>query len=114
MTTTLKASIPPNLVVILLRESSLPDAISNPFPIASSNELQLIAAGRNLSVPLTSEYIEVAITLLQTLKNELSENEALITDNVESIDPSSETGFFEVSPRSAAQIEMGDTDQLDI
>ncbi|MBI68394.1 MAG: hypothetical protein CL777_06590 [Chloroflexi bacterium] len=97
-----------------ISESSLPEATSNPFPIASSNELQLIAAGRNLSVPLTSEYIEVAITLLQTLKNELSENEALVTDNDESIDPGSETGFFEVSPQSAAQIEMGDTDQLEI
>lgn len=84
-------------------------------PVATSmNELQLIAAGRNLSVPLTSEYIDVAITLLQTLRKELSENTPLDGRADEQVDLTVETGFFEVAPRSAAQIELGDTDQLEL
>ena len=78
------------------------------------NELQLIASGRNLSVPLTPEYIDVAITLLKTLKSEMAQNSTSDEQNDDDASIDGEKGFLEASQRSVAQIELGDTDQLDI
>ena len=54
-------------------ESSAPQ-VAPPAEETADAGLQITAAGRHLSVPLTPEYIGVAISLLQTLQREMSED----------------------------------------
>lgn len=68
---------------------------------ASADAIELSAGGRTLSVPLSAEYIDVAIGLLTTLKTELAESDDDFDD-----DPASVV--------TAADIEYGTTDQLDV
>lgn len=74
--------------------------------------LQLTAAGRSLSVPLTPQYIDVAITLLRTLRDELAAEGALAGQDDAEVNPGVETGLPGAS-RAAAEIELGSTDQLE-
>ena len=68
---------------------------------APAESIELSAGGRTLSVPLSAEYIDVAIGLLTTLKTELADSEDDFDD-----DPASTV--------TAADIEFGATDQLDV
>lgn len=68
---------------------------------APADAIELSAGGRTLSVPLSAEYIDVAIGLLTTLKTELAESDDDFDD-----DPASVV--------TAADIEYGTTDQLDV
>ena len=63
--------------------------------------IELSAGGRTLSVPLSAKYIDVAIGLLTTLKTELADSDDDFDD-----DPASTV--------TAADIEYGTTDQLDV
>ena len=63
--------------------------------------IELSAGGRTLSVPLSAEYIDVAIGLLTTLKTELADSDDDFDDDQASI-------------VTAADIEYGTTDQLDV
>ena len=102
-------------------EYSVPDqiiAIAQPEPSAApppaepdSNGLQLVAAGRRLSVPLTPQYVEVAITLLRTLQEELMAEAGLPGLDDEEVDIDDETDVH-VASTSAAEMELGPTDQL--
>ena len=68
---------------------------------APAKSIELSAGGRTLSVPLSAEYIDVAIGLLTTLKTELADSDDDFDD-----DPASVV--------TAADIEYGTTDQLDV
>lgn len=68
-------------------------------PVDTSIELS--AGGRTLSVPLSAKYIDVAIGLLTTLKTELADSDDDFDDDPASI-------------VTAADIEYGTTDQLDV
>ena len=68
---------------------------------APENGIELSAGGRTLSVPLSAEYIDVAIGLLTTLKTELADSDDDFGDDPE-------------STVTAADIEYGTTDQLDV
>ncbi len=71
-------------------------------PAEAATGIELSAGGRTLSVPLSAEYIDVAIGLLTTLKTELAESD----DDFDDDDPASTV--------TAADIEYGTTDQLDV
>lgn len=77
------------------------------------NELQLVAAGRRLSVPLNSQYIEVAITLLRTLQSELSGESTLEAEGEFDAGDDFETGLDE-DPQELDEMELGTTDQLEM
>ena len=86
---------------------------------ASDHHLQVVAAGRRLSVPLTPEYIDVAITLLTALKGELrsgfrdapGQKRGMETPLAEYDVTSRAIGR---KPADVAEFEMGSVEQLDI
>ena len=82
-----------------------------PLPV-DDGVLQVLAAGRTLSVPLTPEYIDVAITLLKTLRVELCEAPATSPDE-DNLDSDDETELSEVR-RPASELELGPSDQLEL
>ncbi len=82
-----------------VRERSASAVAEAPAEVATGIELS--AGGRTLSVPLSAEYIDVAIGLLTTLKTELAESDDDFDDDPASI-------------VTAADIEYGTTDQLDV
>ncbi len=70
-------------------------------PDPAGQGLQLVAAGRHLSVPLTAQYIDVAINMLSALKSEMQ----------------AESGDAEggpEGPRGIEDIQLGSMDQLDL
>ncbi len=87
-----------------------PEVSAPPAPAAPQESgLQVLAAGRSLSVPLTPQYIDVAITLLRTLRAELRE-EAYPND-IDYFDD--EVDLYPASTR-ASEIEFGSTEQFDM
>jgi hypothetical protein len=82
---------------------------------ASSDGLHLSAGGRQLSVPLTPEYIDVAITLLNALKNELKNERKDMTDTDDvtesDVNHSPGLGFVHAD---VAEFELGNIEQLDL
>lgn len=81
--------------------------------VAVGNEdgIQLSAGGRHLSVPLRAEYIDVAISLLRTLRTEMDSDNAEMAEYEE--ENLGEAGLrAESEPRPIEDIEMGVTDQL--
>jgi hypothetical protein len=85
---------------------------ATPFE-ASGDGLHLSAGGRQLSVPLTPEYIDVAITLLSALKSELKIGHDDVTGDVNErdVNNSRAVGFVHAS---AAGFELGSIEQLDL
>ncbi len=79
----------------------------------SEDGLRVLAAGRSLSVPLTPQYIEVAITLLRTLQAELREEADEDICNDDGLDFDAENGFH-ASRMQASELELGSTEQFDI
>lgn len=75
-----------------------------------SRSIQLAAGERQLSVPLSPEYIDVAIALLRTLKSELEADEAPSTEVVAGSDAESAV----TDTHDIAALELGPTDQLDM
>ena len=73
--------------------------------------LHLSAGGRQLSVPLTAEYIDVAITLLSTLKGELKDGSVAAADADDNDDSSRALGK---APTNVAELELGSIDQFDV
>ena len=79
----------------------------------SGDGLHLVAGGRQLSVPLTPEYIDVAITLLSALKGELKSEREI----VEEADPvpdyeDMDTRAVGTAPANVAALELGSIEQL--
>ena len=80
----------------------------------SIDGIQLFAAGRRLSVPLTAEYIDVAITLLTALKGELNADPELQATD-EGAERNDGVPDDAGERRGAvADLEMGSVDQLDV
>ena len=75
--------------------------------------LHLSAGGRQLSVPLTIEYIDVAITLLSTLRSELKDGGADSGGDGpdKDDDPSRTQGK---APANVAELELGSIEQFDV
>jgi hypothetical protein len=71
----------------------------------ASNGIDLVAAGRHLSVPLTPQYIDVAINMLSALKSELA-GEPGQADKADDDDPIPTQGL------GIEGLELGSTDQL--
>ena len=85
--------------------------------------LFLAAGGRNLSVPMTAEYIDVAITLLSALKRELLDDNAIATptrgaepayDDDDDQDRDDSARAVGTVPADVAQLELGSIEQLDL
>ena len=77
----------------------------------SADGLLLLANGRSLSVPLTPQYIDVAITLLRTLRAELFEEARRGDADDYDLDPDG-ADIYAASTR-ASDLELGSTEQLD-
>lgn len=75
--------------------------------------LHLSAGGRQLSVPLTAEYIDVAITLLSTLKSELNSGSLEIADEIDEPEDDSSRSHGKVAA-NVAELELGSIDQFDV
>ena len=73
-------------------------------PVEGETGIELSAGGRKLSVPLSAEYIDLAIGLLTTLKTELAES----GDDLEDLESAANPTV------TAADLEFGTTDQLDV
>lgn len=72
-----------------------------------SNEgIELVAAGRQLSVPLTAQYIDVAINMLSALKNELA------GESEPEIDIEVDRGNTDRPATGIEDLELGSMDQL--
>lgn len=80
---------------------------------APGEGLHLAAGGRQLAVPLTAEYIDVAITLLSTLKSELDSGPLQASDDAPDKVDDSLRAHGKV-PANVAELELGTIDQLDI
>jgi hypothetical protein len=82
---------------------------------ASSSGLHLSAGGRQLSVPLTPEYIDVAITLLSALKGELRSDREIVeeADGVADDEETSAQGMC-IESANVAALELGSIEQLDL
>jgi hypothetical protein len=93
--------------------------VAPPIEQVVGEHLQLVAAGRRLSVPLTPEYIDVAITLLTALKGELkagavrhvSDTSIDPYDTADDDLPSRDLGR---KPADVAELELGSVEQLDL
>jgi hypothetical protein len=93
--------------------------VAPPIEQVVGEHLQLVAAGRRLSVPLTPEYIDVAITLLTALKGELkagavrhvSDTSIDPYDTADDDIPSRDLGR---KPADVAELELGSVEQLDL
>lgn len=84
---------------------------------AVAEQLQVVAAGRRLSVPLTEEYIDVAITLLAALKSELQQGLSVAPQqDAYAEDPEDDRSSRVVGrkPADVAELELGSIEQLDI
>jgi len=97
---------------------------------APSDGLHLSAGDRHLSVPLTAEYIDIAITLLSTLKGELSDSNVnrsddsfLQGDNISRPEQSETAGvrvdegtsWSEIEPpANVSELELGNIEQFDV
>ncbi len=82
-------------------------AVAAPPPaggLEAGTGIELSAGGRTLSVPLSAEYIDVAIGLLATLKTELAESD----------DDFDTPASGDQDAATAADLEFGATDQLDV
>ena len=95
------SGLPQNILGARERASGAVAAAPPAAPADGGTGIELSAGGRRLSVPLSAEYIDVAIGLLTTLKTELADSDDDFDD-----DPSSIV--------TAADIEYGTTDQLDV
>jgi hypothetical protein len=84
-------------------------------PAASTGGLHLSAGGRQLSVPLTPEYIDVAITLLSALKSELNSGREIV-DEADPVpdDDDIDTRAVGSVPANVAELELGSIEQLDL
>jgi hypothetical protein len=71
--------------------------------------IQISAAGRHLSVPLTAEYIDVAIALLSTIKGEMAESGQAVAMEIEVAEEDAGK-----RPSGVAELEMGTIEQLDM
>ena len=83
----------------------------------AGEHLQLVAAGRRLSVPLTPEYIDVAITLLTALKGELKSGGVVESDGDDGYDDAEDdmpTRAVGRKPADVAELELGSIEQLDL
>lgn len=76
---------------------------------SSADGLLLLANGRSLSVPLTPQYIDVAITLLRTLQTELLEEAP--QQGADDYDIDLDSGGMYAATQ-ASDLELGSTDQL--
>jgi hypothetical protein len=76
---------------------------------ASNGGIQISVAGRSLSVPLTAEYIDVAITLLSTIKGEMVESGPVAAMEIETAEEDAGE-----RPSGVAELEMGTIEQLDM
>lgn len=94
-----------NVVAGRERAGSAVAAVASPAPADGATTIELSAGGRRLSVPLSAEYIDVAIGLLTTLKLELAGSE----DDFDDL-----PGPAASSIVTAADLEFGTTDQLDV
>jgi hypothetical protein len=95
-----------NILGDIAGSSSIGSSIQSP-----GDGLHLAAGGRHLSVPLTIEYIDVAITLLSTLKSELNSDSLEVSNDADDNDPSRAHGKV---PANVAELELGTIDQLDV
>ena len=77
----------------------------------SADGLLLLANGRSLSVPLTPQYIDVAITLLRTLRTELIGEARQASADEYELDANG-GGIYAAT--QASDLELGSTEQLDI
>lgn len=97
------------------------DATQAPANVPA-NAIYLAAGGRNLSVPLTAEYIDVAITLLSAMKRELQADVAITTpgdapvavDDVDGDDVDEEPRATEAASTDVSELELGSIEQLDL
>ena len=83
-------------------------AVENIPQAPSEDSLEIVAGGRRLSVPLTAEYIDVAVRLLRTLQAELGPRPDVVADDAGDDDDDS----MEFPATGAADIELGVVDQL--
>ena len=90
------------------RPRSTPAPVTS-VPVAGGSGIELLAGGRRLIVPLTAEYIDVAIGLLTTLKTELA-----ASAGPEGGDLAAEDGDEEAGSATLADLELGATDELDV
>ena len=89
---------------------------------APANAIYLAAGGRNLSVPLTAEYIDVAITLLSAMKREMQAGVAVTTpsdvpiavDDVDGDDVGEEPQAMGAASTDVSELELGSIEQLDL
>ncbi len=95
------SGLPQNILGARERAGGAVAAAPPAAPADGGTGIELSAGGRRLSVPLSAEYIDVAIGLLTTLKTELAESD----DDFDDDPPSTVT---------AADLEYGTTDQLDV
>ena len=74
-------------------------------PDPAGRGIELVAAGRHLSVPLTAQYIDVAINMLSALKSEISRESGGMDGDA---DPERDAG------KGIENLELGSMDQLDL
>jgi len=81
----------------------------------STGGLHLSAGGRQLSVPLTPEYIDVAITLLSALKGELKSGRDIVDEaDLVTDDDDVDSRAVGIVPANVAALELGSIEQLDL
>jgi hypothetical protein len=83
----------------------------------SANAIYLAAGGRNLSVPLTAEYIDVAITLLSAMKREMQVGVAITTPGDAPVavdDVDEEPQAVGAASTDVSELELGSIEQLDL
>ena len=82
---------------------------------STGSGLHLSAGGRQLSVPLTPEYIDVAITLLSALKGELKSTQEIIEESEILLDDEDlGVRVGGTVPANVAGLELGSMEQLDL
>jgi hypothetical protein len=87
---------------------------ATPFE-TSADGLHLSAGGRQLSVPLTPEYIDVAITLLTALKSELKSDRDEVTNaDTANEDDDNDSRAVGLVHANVAGLELGSIEQLDL
>ena len=82
-----------------------------------ANAIYLAAGGRNLSVPLTAEYIDVAITLLSAMKREMQVGVAITTPGDAPVavdDVDEEPQAMGAASTDVSELELGSIEQLDL
>ena len=76
----------------------------------TSTGIQVSVAGRHLSVPLSPEYVDVAITLLEAIKRELTSGTAFSSGAAEDGEMME---AYEERPAHISRFALGTVDQLD-